>query len=146
MRYRIHNIEHAPFEDVEEYVKERAVLLESRLATFPADLIQLDARLSHHEKRYADRRDASTFTSRLVLDLPGGNLPNIGASGHGEVWETAVNEAFEALERQLDKTLAGLHGNTAIREYRRRPSWERAGAERLGKPQAEPRDSDVPTE
>jgi hypothetical protein len=139
MRYRFHHVENAPLADVEEFVKERAGLLESRLTTFEPDLVHLDARLSYNGKRQSDRRDDAPFTNHLVLDLPGGKLPNIGASGYGETWTSAVYDAFGALETQLDKTLADLHGVTAIHEYRRRPSWERSGAEKLGKPQVEPK-------
>lgn len=146
MRYRFHHIESAPMAQVEEHVREKAGYLESRLATFQDDLVRLDIRLSRHAKRYADRRNASMFTSHLVLDLPGRKLPNIGADGHGETWTTAINQAFDVLEVQLDKTLAKLQREAAIHAYRHRPSWEREGATLMGKPQAEPDQPDGWTE
>ncbi len=145
MRYRFHHIEDAPKDQVEEHVRQKAGYLETRLATFEDDLVRLDMRLSHHVKRYPNRRDSSSFTSHLVLDLPGRKLPNIGADGHGESWTTAVNEAFDVLEAQLDKTLAKLHREPAIHAYQHRPSWERDGAELLGNPQPTADDVDRPS-
>lgn len=138
MRYRFHHIEEAPRSAVEEHVRSKADLLESRLATFQDDLVTLDVRLDHREKRYGDHRNLSSFTNRLVLDLPGRKLPNIRATGTGETWQIAVNDAFDALETQLDRTLASLHRETAIHDFQHRPSWERPGAEKLGKPQVSP--------
>lgn len=141
MRYRFHHISQAPLAQVEDYVREKASLIESRLATFEDDLIELDVRLDYDDKRRRDRRNDANYDGHLVLYLPGNHLKNIGATGHGESWATAINEAFSDLEVQLEKTLAKLHREPDIHDYRHRPSWEREGAELLGEPQDEPNDS-----
>lgn len=142
MKYRFHHIENASRERVEEFVRNKADVLTARLATFEDDLVYLDARLDYRDKRYADRRNASNFDAHLVLSLPGRHLSNIGATGHGESWSIAFNEAFDDLYDQLEKLLAKLHRETGIHEYQHRPSWEREGAELLGKPQVEPEDAE----
>ena len=142
MRYRIHHIDNAPRDLVEKHVRAKSGYIESRLATFQEDLVRLDVRLDHHRKQYADRKNAAAYTGHLVLDLPGRRLPNIAADGHGANWTTAINEAFDDLEDQLGKILADLHRETAVHDYQHRPSWEREGAERLGRPQIEPEDPD----
>lgn len=142
MRYRFHHIERAPMESVEEHVRQKSDLIESRLATFQEDLVMLDVRLDYRKKRYADRRNASNYDGQLVLYLPGQNLPNISAVGHGEAWTTAINEAFDDLEDQLEKLLAELHHEPGIHDFQHRPSWEREGAELLGEPQVEPEESE----
>jgi ribosome-associated translation inhibitor RaiA len=142
MRYRFHHIESALRERVEDHVREKAGTVEARLGSFQEDLIQLDVRLDHRKKRYGERRDASYFDGHLVLHLPGEHLPNIGATGHGETWSTAINKAFDDLEDQLEKQLAELHDEPDIHDFQHRPSWEREGAELLGRPQVEPEDPD----
>lgn len=148
MRYRFHHIENAPREKVEEYVRTKADLLETRLSTFEEDLVVLDVRLDYREKRYADRRNAANYDGKLVLYLPGQHLQNIGAVGHGEIWETAFNEAFDDLEDQLDKLFAKLNREPDIHDFQHRPSWEREGAELLGEsqesPAAEPEEETAP--
>ncbi len=146
MRFRYHHIQNAPREKVEEHVRAKAGLLESRLSTFQDDLITLDTRLDHRDKRYGDRRDAANYDGHLVLYLPGKHLQNIGATGYGETWTTAINEAFDDLEVQLDKLLAKLHRETSIHDFQHRPSWEREGAELLGEPQVEPDEPESPAE
>ncbi|CAN5770903.1 hypothetical protein BH23CHL2_BH23CHL2_35960 [soil metagenome] len=142
MRYRFHHIQGAPRDQVEQHVRDKAELVQTRLSTFEEDLVELDVRLDYREKRYRDRRNASNFDGRLVLNLPGRRMPNIGANGHGETWVTAINEAFGDLEVQLDKFLAKLKKEAAIHDYQHRPSWEREGAEMLGEPQQPDEDPD----
>jgi len=69
-------------------------------------------------------------------------MPNIAARGHGETWITAITAAFDDLEDKFDRYFANLDRQTKIPAFRRRPSWERPGAERLDKPRGEPRDSE----
>lgn len=135
MRYRFHHIQGAPREQVEQHVRDKAGLVQTRLSTFEDDLVELDVRLDFRDKRYGGRRNAANFDGRLVLNLPGRRMPNIGANGHGETWVTAINEAFDDLEVQLDKFFARLNKEADIQDFRRRPSWEREGAELLGEPQ-----------
>lgn len=142
MRYRFHHIQNAPLEDVEKHVRDKASLVERRLSSFEEDLVMLDVRLDHREKRYGDRRNASNFDGHLVLSLPGQRFPNIGANGHGETWVTAINEAFNDLEGQVEKLFARLNKETDIHAFQHRPSWERDGAELLGEPQVEKEDPD----
>jgi ribosome-associated translation inhibitor RaiA len=137
MRYRFHHLHEAPRAQVERHVRAKADLLDARLRTFEEELVELDVHLDHRKKRNAERRDTSYFDGHLVLYLPGRKLPNLSASGHGERWETAINEAFDDLTDQLDRLLAKLHGDTDIHAYQHRPSWEREGAELLGRPQEE---------
>lgn len=145
MQYRFHHIHEAPEERVRDHIRDKAELIERRLDTFEDDLVTLDIRLDHRPERYGDRRNASNYGGHLVLRMPGQSLQNIGATGHGESWTTACNEAFVSLENQLDKVLARLHRKTDIHAYQHRPSWEREGAELLGEPQMPPnRDDDEP--
>lgn len=135
MRYRIHHIDRANRQRLEDHVRLKAQPIEQRLPAFEDDLVLLDIRLGHRTKRYANRRDASLYDAHIVLDIDGHHLPNIGATGHAQNWRTAVNEAFDDLEDQLDDTLATLQGEARIHDYQHRPSWVRSGADMLGKPQ-----------
>ena len=135
MRYRFHHIKEASKAQVEEHVYLKAKLIEQRLATFQEDLVQLDVRLDHRNRRYSDQRNTSYYDGHLVLYLPGRNLQNVAANGHGERWVTAINEAFDDLEDQLDAVMDKLHHTSDIHDYQHRPSWEREGAELLGKSQ-----------
>lgn len=139
MQYRFHHINEAPRDKVEEFVRTKSEVIQAQLDTFEDDLVKLDTRLDYRDKRYADRRNASNFDAHLVLYLPGGHLPNIGATGHGESWIIAFSEAFDDLQVQLEKLLAKLHRETDIHAYQHRPSWEREGADLLGNPTVEPR-------
>lgn len=145
MEYRFHHSAKAPADRVEEHTRKKSRLLEHRLATFEPDLVRLDLRMDHRRKRHGERRHDSLYDAHLVLYLPGASLPNLGATGHGETWLTAINDAFDNLEDRLEKLLQELHHQSDIHDYQHRPSWERPGAELLGKPQAEPEPAEVET-
>lgn len=112
MRLRYYGAD-ATQDSVQRITERETKVLDRRLAKIADDLKLLDITLDHHT------RD-DNYTAKLVLRIL---ERNIAASNTGTTREMALRGAFDDLNDQLDKFMAKLRSEPAIRNEQRKVDW-----------------------